>query len=177
MVVPFAALVDDIVTRGQAAGLQCEEWKDEKSGHELQQLIVVSADQAVQSQGGFMHYAQGLALSGQLAHVFFNECHVAFTDTSYRERLQQLWTLRYLDCPFTRLTATLMVALEDVLRERLSIPNAVIFRRSTVRRTIRYQVMDSKNKPTSTVATQFAQQLQLPHGKRGVIYVCDYKTG
>jgi superfamily II DNA or RNA helicase len=47
VVVPFAALVDDIVVRGQAAGLQCEEWKDEKSGYELQQLIVISADQAV----------------------------------------------------------------------------------------------------------------------------------
>jgi hypothetical protein len=57
VVVLFAALVDDIVAQGQAAGLQCEEWKDEKSSHELQQLIVVSADQAVQEQGGFMHYA------------------------------------------------------------------------------------------------------------------------
>jgi hypothetical protein len=47
VVVPFAALVDDIVVRGQAAGLQCEEWKDEKSGHELQQLIIVSADRAI----------------------------------------------------------------------------------------------------------------------------------
>jgi len=43
----FAALVSDIVVRGQRAGLQCEEWKDEKSGHELQQLIVVSTDQAI----------------------------------------------------------------------------------------------------------------------------------
>jgi superfamily II DNA helicase RecQ len=118
-------LVDDIVVRGQAAGLQCEEWKDETSGHELQQLIVVSADRAV--QGEFKHYAQGLALSGQLAHVFFDECHVAFTDTAYRERLRELWTLRYLECPFTGLTATLMVALEGVLCEQLSIPNAVVF--------------------------------------------------
>ena len=55
-----------------------------------------------------------------------------------------------------------MVALEGILRERLSIPNAVIFRRSTMRRTIRYQVMDSKNKSTSTMATQLVQQLQLP---------------
>jgi superfamily II DNA helicase RecQ len=156
--------------------LQCKEWKDEKSGYELQQLIVVSADQAVQEQGRFMHYAQGLALSGQLAHVFFNECYVAFTNTSYQERLQELWKLWYLDYPFTRLTATLMAALEDVLQERLSIPNAVIFRKSTMQRTIRYQVIDSKNKPTSTVATQFVQQLQLPHRKRGVVYVHDYKT-
>jgi superfamily II DNA or RNA helicase len=79
VVVPFAALVDSIAVRGQAAGLLCKKWKDEKSGHELQQLIIVSADRAV--QGKFMHYAQGLALSRQLAYVFFNECHVAFADT------------------------------------------------------------------------------------------------
>ena len=35
VVVLFAALVDDIIERGQAAGLHCEEWVDEKSGHEL----------------------------------------------------------------------------------------------------------------------------------------------
>jgi superfamily II DNA helicase RecQ len=175
VVVPFAALVDDIVVRGQAAGLHCEEWLDENSGHELQQLIVVSADRAV--QGKFLHYAKGLELSGQLAHVFFDECHVAFTDTSYRKRLRELYALRYLECPFTGLTATLMVELEDVLRERLSIPNAVIFHRSTMRRTIRYQVMDSANEAPSVVATQFVQQLQLPHQKRGVVYVRSYTTG
>ena len=71
VVVPFAALVDDIIERGQAGGLHCEEWISEKSGHELQQLIVVSADRAV--QGEFLHYAKGLELEGQLAHVFFDE--------------------------------------------------------------------------------------------------------
>ena len=81
VVVPFAALVNDIVAQGQAAGLHCKEWLDENSGYELQQLIVVSADQAV--QGRFLHYAKGLELSGQLAHVFFNKCYVAFTNTSY----------------------------------------------------------------------------------------------
>jgi superfamily II DNA or RNA helicase len=126
VVVLFAALVDDIVVQGQAAGLQCKEWLDENSGHELQQLVMVSADRAV--QGRFLHYAKGLELSGQLAHVFFDKCHVAFTDTLYQERLRELYALQYLECPFTGLTATLIVALEDVLQERLSIPNAVIFR-------------------------------------------------
>ena len=46
-----------------------------------------------------------------------------------------------------------------------------------MRRTIRYQVMDSGNKPTSTIATQHVQQLQLPNGKRGVVYVRNYNTG
>lgn len=175
VVVPFAALVDDIIERGQAAGLDCEEWISEKSGHELQQLIVVSADRAV--QGEFLHYAKGLELEGQLAHVFFDEVHVAFTDTSYRERLRELWTLRYLDCPFTGLTATLMVDLEDVLRERLCIDNAQIFRRSTARKTIRYQVRDSKNEAPSDVAIKYIQQIHLRAGTRGVVYVRSYQTG
>jgi superfamily II DNA helicase RecQ len=175
VVVPFAALVDDIIERGQAAGLHCEEWINEKSGHELQQLIVVSADRAV--NGEFLHYAKGLELEGQLAHVFFDEVHVAFTDTSYRERLRELWTLRYLECPFTGLTATLIVDLEDVLKERLCIDNAQIFRRSTARKTIRYQVRDSKNEAPSDMAVKYTQQVELSAGKRGVIYVRSYETG
>jgi superfamily II DNA helicase RecQ len=175
VVVPFAALVDDIIERGQAAGLHCEEWINEKSGHELQQLIVVSADRAV--SGEFLHYAKGLELEGQLAYVFFDEVHVAFTDTSYRERLRELWTLRYLECPFTGLTATLIVDLEDVLKERLCIDNAQIFRRSTARKTIRYQVRDSKNEALSDMAVKYTQQVELSAGKRGVIYVRSYETG
>lgn len=81
VVVPFAALVDDIVSYREAARLNCKEWTNKQSGHELQQLIVVSADRAV--EGGFRHYAKGLELQGQLAHVFFDECHVAYTNTSY----------------------------------------------------------------------------------------------
>lgn len=175
VVVPFAALVDDIMVRGQAAGLHCEEWKDAKSGHELQQLIVVSADRAV--QGEFLHYAKGLELQGQLSHVFFDEIHVALTDTSYRERLRDLWTLRYLDCPFTGLTATLIVALEEVLKERLCIDNAEIFRRSTARKTIRYQVRDSQYEPPSDVAVGYARSIVFRPQQRGVIYVRSYDTG
>src|SRR5450432_3128066 len=110
--------------------------------------------------------------------MFFDECHVAFTDTSYRKRLRELWTLRYLECPFTGLTATLMVELEGVLCERLSIPNVVVFRRSTAHRTIRYQVIDSGNEAPLVVGTRFVQGLApLKDKQRGVVYVRSYKTG
>jgi superfamily II DNA helicase RecQ len=141
VVVPFAALIDDTVSHAQKGGLLCQEWVDKTSGHELLQLIVVSADRAV--TGDFLHYTKGLDLKGQLAHVFFDECHVALTDTSYRERLRDLWALRYLDCPFTCLTATLIVQLEGTLQERLCIMQARLFRRSTARPTIQYSVLDS----------------------------------
>lgn len=100
-----------------------------------------------------------------------------FTDTSYRARLRELWQLRYLTCPFTCLTATLPIPLERVLRANLLLPQAQLFRRSTIRRTIRYQVINSQDQPPSTVALQVVQPLPLPAGKRGVIYVRSYATG
>jgi superfamily II DNA helicase RecQ len=86
-----------------------------------------------------------MELNGQLSHMFFDEGHVAFTDRSYRTKLRDLWKLRYLDCPFTVLTATLMPKLEGKLREQLLIPDAVLFRRSTVRPRIQYRVVDSND--------------------------------
>jgi superfamily II DNA helicase RecQ len=185
VVVPFAALVDDLVLRakeikssrgsGSGSGLTCQEWIHKGSIEALPQLIIISADRAV--QGDFLHFAKGLELHGQLAHMFFDECHVAFTDTSYRRQLQWLWQLRYLDCPFTCLTATLLVSLEDILRERLLIKHATLFRRSTMRRTIRYKVIETESKGPLEYAKELIPSLPLPLGKRGVIYVRSYAAG
>ena len=109
VVVPFAALVDNLISRARACQLTCEEWQWQREWVLLPQLLIVSADRAV--EGDFLHYAKGLELSKQLAHVFFDECHVAVTDTSYRAKLRQLWQLRYLQCRFTCLTATLLTTL------------------------------------------------------------------
>jgi superfamily II DNA helicase RecQ len=75
------------------------------------------------------------------------------------------------------LTATLIVQLEDVLQEKLLIPEARLFRRSTVRRTIRYSVQDSGDEVPSVFGLKVIQGLVLPAGKRGVIYVRSYATG
>ncbi|OBT44377.1 hypothetical protein VE00_07063 [Pseudogymnoascus sp. WSF 3629] len=159
VVVPFAALVDDIVSHGEAAGLNCEEWINEQSGHELQQLIVVSADRAV--EGGFRHYAKGLELEGQLAHVFFRRVPCCI-----HRHIVPGAVARVVD-----------VTLEDVLKERLCIENAMIFRRNTARKTIRYQVRDSKDEAPSEIAIKYVQQVTLSAGSRGVIYVRSYDTG
>jgi superfamily II DNA helicase RecQ len=103
---------------------------------------------------------------------------VAFTDRSYRARLQELWKLRYLNCPFTVLTATLIVQLEGKLRDQLLIPDAVLFRRSTVRPTIQYQVVDSGKEMPSKARIEVVRKLgPFPKGKRGVVYVRSYTTG
>ena len=88
VVVPFVALVEDLLTRARSYGLDCKEWVDSSLGHQQPQLVVVSADRAVRTE--FLHWAQGLSLAGQLCHLFFDEGHVALTDTSYRTRLREL---------------------------------------------------------------------------------------
>lgn len=100
---------------------------------------MVSADRAV--EGSFLHFAKGLKLHQQLAHVFFDECHVAVTDTSYQAKLRQLWQLRYLDYRFTCLTATLLISLKPVLQANLLLQHAQVYRQSIIRRTIRYRVI------------------------------------
>jgi len=175
VVVPFAALVDDLITRARGHQLTCEEWQGQRQWVLLPQLIIVSADRAVESD--FLHFAKGLELNKQLAHVFFDECHVAVTDTSYRAKLRELWQLRYLNCRFTCLTATLLIALEPVLRANLLLEHAQLFRQSTMRPTTRYRVVDCHRQDVWEVAEPLIRGLPLPAGSRGVIYVRSYAHG
>ena len=175
VVVPFAQLITDIIRRALDCGISCMQWKNEALSQESEQLVVVSADQA--SSDAFLHYARGLELSRSLAHLFFDECHVAITDTSYRRRLRELWQLRYLNCPFTCLTATLMVALEGKLRKQLMLAETQIFRRSTMRPRIRYEVVNSGRMAPMKVAIDMVKGQELARGKKGVVYVRTYAVG
>lgn len=175
IVVPFVQLIADIVRRALDCGLSCVEWLNGNSGSEMEQLVVVSADRA--ASDSFLHYARGLELGGSLAHLFFDECHVAITDTSYRKQLRELWQLRYLNCPFTCLTATLMVALEGRLRKQLMLPETEIFRRSTVRPRIRYSVVNSHTRAPMKMAIEMVRKRPLARGKKGIIYVRTYHVG
>lgn len=175
VVVPFAALVDDLVARARRHQLTCEEWHWQRPWRLLPQLLIVSADRAV--EGDFLHFAKGLELNKQLAHVFFDECHVAVTDTSYRARLRELWQLRYLDCRFTCLTATLPTCLEPVLCANLLLERAAVYRQSTMRPEIRYRVIDCQAVGIWASGLVLIRKLPLPSGSRGIIYVRSYADG
>jgi superfamily II DNA helicase RecQ len=174
VVVPFAALVDDLIIRARGHQLTCEEWQWQRQWKLLPQLLIVSADRAV--EGDFLHFAKGLELNKQLVHVFFDECHVAVTDTSYRAKLRELWQLRYLGCRFTCLTATLLTTLEPVLRTNLLLEQAQIYRQSTMRPTIRYRVIECQQ-DLWEMAEPLIRGLPLPPASRGVIYVRSYTQG
>jgi len=75
------------------------------------------------------------------------------------------------------LTATLPVVLEHILRERLCIPKAIIFRRPIWRRTIRYRVIDTGAESAMEAAFAFIESVQLQPSQRGIIYVRSYRMG
>ena len=176
VVVPFAALVDDLVRRARGQHqLTCEEWQRPREWTLLPQLLIVSADRAV--EGDFLHFAKGLELNQQLAHVFFDECHVAVTDTSYRAKLRELWQLQHLGCRLTCLTATLLITLEPVLRANLLLENTLLYRQSTMRPTIRYRVVDCRQQDVWEVAEPLIRGLPLPPASRGIIYARSYMQG
>jgi hypothetical protein len=80
VVVPFYVLVNDLIIQGCCHGLSTKEWTGPDSCHEACQLVIVSTDQAVRPELGFLYWATGLELNGQLVYVFFDEGHIVFTD-------------------------------------------------------------------------------------------------
>jgi hypothetical protein len=107
VVVPYRALIEDLVQRIQGCGVDCMEWKHGETNPAA--VVVVSADVAgdVTSSDNFISYAGMLSSKGLLRRVVVDECHLVFTSSDWRPKLAKLKNLRLLPCPIVLLTATL----------------------------------------------------------------------
>jgi hypothetical protein len=81
VVVPYRALIENLVKRIQACGIECMEWRHGESNPAS--VVVVSADVAgdLTSNGNFISYAGLLHTKGLLRRVVVNECHLIFTSS------------------------------------------------------------------------------------------------
>jgi hypothetical protein len=61
-------------------------WSGDYADGELHTLVLVSADSAVDPY--FFYYAQRLKLADRLQALFFDDRHVSFTDSSYRQNYE-----------------------------------------------------------------------------------------
>ncbi|EXL40286.1 hypothetical protein FOCG_17174 [Fusarium oxysporum f. sp. radicis-lycopersici 26381] len=177
VVVPFVSLVQDLVLRARELGIDCMEWRSDidQEREERQRdarLVVVSADVAVSE--GFTAYVESIRGRGLLERVFFDECHTAIMDVSYRERLGLLTGLHRFGCPLVMLTATLPVLMEDWFRERMLAQDATIIRAPTMRVNIRYRVKQVRPGKAAiedgVVAAMKAVEGRMGTAQRGVIY-------
>ncbi|KAJ9654374.1 hypothetical protein H2201_009009, partial [Coniosporium apollinis] len=133
VVVPYRALVEDLVDRLKRARIDCLEWKPGEVNPAA--VVVVSAD--IAASWGFLNYASLLGRQGLLRRVVIDECHLTFTASDWRPKLAQLRHLRVLACPIVLLTATLPPVLEEELSESMLVRCATYIRASTVRPNIR----------------------------------------
>ncbi|KAK7583650.1 hypothetical protein V3481_012931 [Fusarium oxysporum f. sp. vasinfectum] len=147
VVVPFVALMDDLVARATDMGVDCIRYRSSmNSGREgmprAARLIVVSAD--IVSSAEFSGYVDGLSCTGLLQRIFVDECHTVIMDIGYRAKLGELIGLRRFGCPLVLLTATLPVVLEDWFRGEMLAKSAVMVRDRTVKPNCRYEVQQVK---------------------------------
>jgi superfamily II DNA helicase RecQ len=177
VVVPFVALMDDLVTRATAMGVDCIRFRSSlHAGREgvprAARLVVVSAD--IVSSAEFSGYADGLLCAGLLQRIFVDECHTVIMDIGYRAKLGELQSLHRYGCPIVLLTATLPVVLEEWFRREMLAQSAVIVRDRTTKLNCRYRVDQVKpgrgavEKHTVDVIQELDEQMT--GSQKGVIY-------
>ena len=149
VVVPFLALMEDLVERAQKAGIDCIRWKPQTAeGRDGQarvaKMVVVSADLA--SCEEFTMYMDSLRAREMLGRIFIDEGHTIIMDVGYRKKLEALKGLNRFDCPMILLTATLPVRMERWFRKAMLAEQASIIRAETTKRNIRYRVVRVKRR-------------------------------
>jgi superfamily II DNA helicase RecQ len=173
VVVPYRALIKNLVERMQECGMDCMEWRHGENSPAA--VVVVSADVAgdVTSDGNFISYAGMLMGKGLLRRVVINECYLIFTLSDWRPKLAKLKNLRLLPCPILLLTATLPPVREAELAESMLIQCATYIRAGTVRPNIRYLVSWCKRGEAQQTALAIGQRrLRRLRDRRekGVVY-------
>ena len=178
VVVPYRALIEDLVERIQQCGVECMEWKHGENNPAS--VVVVSADVAgdMKSAGNFLGYAQMLKAKGLLHRIVINECHLVFTARHWRENLLAMKNLRLLGSPMVMLTATLPPLREGELEASMLVRHATYIRASTARLNARYFVSwcqrDKLEQTALFMCKRWAEKLQRSRQK-GVVY-CNSKV-
>jgi superfamily II DNA helicase RecQ len=173
VVVPYRALIEDLVSRISRCGVNCMEWKHGENNPAS--VVVVSADVAgdITSNGNFLGYAQLLRSKGLLQRVVVDECHLLFTARHWRENLLKVKNLRLLGCPIVLLTATLPPVQEGELEASMLVRNATYIRASTTRANARYFVSWCQRRKLEdtalVVCKRWAEKLRQSRQK-GVVY-------
>jgi superfamily II DNA helicase RecQ len=177
VVVPFVALLDDLVERARTFGVDVIRFDtganiQRESIPRAARLVVVSADVASSEQ--LLMYVDGLRGNGLLRRIFIDECHTIITDAGYRAKLTALVGLRRFECPVVLLSATLPVVFESWFRREMLAERASIVRDRTTKKNCRYRV-EKVERTSGAVEAKAIQLIQefgrtMLRGQKGVVY-------
>ncbi|CAK7207842.1 hypothetical protein SEUCBS139899_010657 [Sporothrix eucalyptigena] len=180
VVVPFNALLHDLVARARQQAVDCLAWDATAAAASglarTPRLVVVSADQA--SDPRFCAYVDMLLASGALQRLFIDECHTILTDVSYRTKLAALRSLRRFAVPLVLLTATMPPPLEPLLDEAMLLTGTRVVRVPTARANIRYRIHIVREGQAAVIESAVAEAERLAAAwtgdQRGVLYCRSY---
>jgi hypothetical protein len=101
LVLPFRALIEDLLVRLGQAGIKAIEWQPEvhralQQRYTLASVMLVSADYVGSRE--FLSYAALLAQQQILCRVVVDECYTAYTADLWRPTLAKLKDVRLLPC-------------------------------------------------------------------------------
>ena len=93
MVMPFTALMDDLVVRACKSGIDCIRWtpgrlQEDELPTRVARIVVVSAD--IEGVEQFQNYVGSLRDRKLLRRIFMNEAHTIIIDVSYRKKLDRI---------------------------------------------------------------------------------------
>ena len=166
VVVPYRALINNLVTTAKKCGIDCIEWRHGEVNPAA--LVFVSADLV---PSGFLSYAQLLQSKGLLRRVFVDESHLTFTASDWRAKLAEVKAVRGLRCPVILLTATLPPLLEFELETSMAAQMARYIRGVTTRARTRYIVQTCKAGTVREQTIALCERMKKHLGwRKGVVY-------
>ncbi|KAF2158359.1 hypothetical protein M409DRAFT_61729, partial [Zasmidium cellare ATCC 36951] len=167
VVVPFRALLENLLAKARARGIDSIEWRSAATRRAT--LVFVSADNVAGT--GFIGHLKQWEQKGVLRRVFLDEAHLAFKDNHWRAKLAGLHQLRGTRCPLVMLTATLPKTLVPELEHCMAAQYARYIRCLTIRARTRYIVEEVKRGTLRERVLDLCRRIQVQLGQnRGVVY-------
>ena len=142
VVVPFRGLRDDMVFRCGKSGIRCAVWDDFRQPDGAS-IVLVTPEKALDD--AFQTFVRRVQVTQRLDRIVIDECHHILNDQAdFRNRLQRMGELVGAETQMVLLTATMPPQDEEKLFQRMywQREEVCIVRASTVRKNIRYGVID-----------------------------------
>jgi superfamily II DNA/RNA helicase len=170
VVVPFIALTQDLLEQCGRVGITASRWTGYRRADVVQgsELVFVAAENSYHV--AFANWAQELEQQKRLAAIFFDECHVCLTQSTFRPAMDKIKALlTAVRVPQYFLTATLPPAMLSAFKSTLNLPQdgTGLIRAATNRPNISYAV----HRVTSSAEVQFRLEQLLESYPSGAVMV------
>ena len=175
VVVPFIALTEDLLQQCGHVGITASKWDGYRCASKVEgsQLVFVAAENCYSE--AFGNWAQDMVHQERLAAIFFDECHVCITQSSFRHAMDKIkWLISMVHVPQYFLTTTLPPSMLASFKSQLLLPQdgTGLIHAATNHKNIAYVVMQVASQQEKM---HQLQRLLTKHASGPVMVFCKYK--